>query len=854
FPPDLIFATELLCEDVLANPDLTEPDNTGWPTINGLPIFGDHFCEINVGYWDEFLQDANCPGSYELLRHWIIRDECEPLEPGINPLRHIQSINVKDRSAPEINAWATYDPSFGSSNTCTGYVLLGAGASDACSEIGIISWKALYTEGSSTQIVAAGVLPQDGSVTLTLGRVYQFVFSVQDECKNVAFDTVTVDLTDGQSPIAICDEHVIVALTEDANLEYGLTKVPVLTFDDGSFDNCGEIYFDARRMTSCLNFDWTTNGAGFDDDPNGIINAADRGQSYGPMVPFACCDVGNGPVMVELRVTDTEGNINTCMIEVEVQDKLSPFVECLPEIVVSCDFWFAAEETNGFVLQEEDILTPVFGQILDAHDYVASDREEIIIDDPGRPTNPNDPDFLPQPYNWGLDGWADDNCDVEITVRVRIFDDCSGQDLPGAAPPNATRLVERTFRVRDGQNNTRTCVQRIWVVDFSPFYITDQTCVNSDPNDGVIWPCHQEYTTCPNGIPVDYPVLFDDNCSTVGVNYTDTRFDFVEGACYKILRQWEVIDWCQYNAQTGAGYWTYVQEIKVLDSEGPAITDCPTEPVVLCVADSNVTLPNNNQVFLGEGHPDATSCSVHVTLEHNVIETCSDLVIYDVKVYPFNGSDYIQMVNATEVALDSNHAATLIFDTQTAADLNTRLNGLPYNNRNCLAIGGPKDYHRILWSIEDGCGNLSTCEYLFRLEDCKKPTPVCTGLSTVVMPSSGEVTIWATDFNASSFDDCTAADDLLYSFSGTSYQPSMTFDCAAIEENGSPSFIIEIWAADEGNDQDCNGTISWNERNKDFCTTFIIVDDNENVCPGDGSAGGAIETEELEPVENVIVN
>ena len=67
-------------------------------------------------------------------------------------------------------------------------------------------------------------------------------------------------------------------------------------------------------------------------------------------------------------------------------------------------------------------------------------------------------------------------------------------------------------------------------------------------------------------------------------------------------------------------------------------------------------------------------------------------------------------------------------------------------------VHGVVDYHRILISVEDGCGNASTCEYLVRLEDCKKPTPVCiNGLSTVVMPSNGEVTIWAKDYNASSY-------------------------------------------------------------------------------------------------------
>jgi hypothetical protein len=55
--------------------------------------------------------------------------------------------------------------------------------------------------------------------------------------------------------------------------------------------------------------------------------------------------------MVELRVQDEAGNVNSCMVEIEVQDKLSPFITCPPSVVVSCDFWFAVEATNGFVPQ-----------------------------------------------------------------------------------------------------------------------------------------------------------------------------------------------------------------------------------------------------------------------------------------------------------------------------------------------------------------------------------------------------------------------------------------------------------------------------------------------------------------------
>ena len=821
------------------------PANTGWPTLDGVEIVSS-FCNIFVGWTDVVI--PGCGSGTKIQRDWTVLDWCTQ-----EIVFGTQLIKLTDNEAPILDCpddiTISADPWF-----CLGLVNIDEpDVFDACG-----------TATTMTPSASSGDLVPFGSFwrieNLDLGT-HTITWTVEDACGNSSTCSYDITVIDDIPPVPLCDEHTIVSLTEDIDLEQGLTKIPAETFDDGSYDNCGGVTFQARRMTSCINFDWIGPPPTYGEYPNsdGIVTSLDRGQVPASLVPFACCDVGAGPIMVELRVTDEFGNTNTCMVEVEVQDKISPYLECPPNVIVSCDFWFDAQETGGFVPQDQDVLTPVFGRVLDANENDPSDRQPIIIDDPGN-------DEQSQPYQWGIDGWADDNCDVNITVRVRLFDDCSGDDLPGAPPsPYTVRLVERTFRAQDNEGNSRTCVQRIWVVDFDPFYISDQTCVNSDPNDGVRWPCDETYTTCPDEIPVNYPTIYDDNCSLIAVTYEDATFEFVDGACLKILRTWTIIDWCQYDPQTGAGIWDHVQVIKVQDGQAPAFDDCPTSPVVLCVADENVYLPNNNQVFLGEENPNSSSCSAHVDIDHVVTETCSDYVLYDVKLFLNDGPDYIQVVSQQQADVDSNNQATITFRSEFASlpsNHPIRRYGVPYNDAVCSnwpLAGGTKDYHKLLWTVEDGCGNQSTCQYLFRLEDCKQPSPVCVGLSSVVMPTSGAVTIWASDFNASSFDDCTPAEDLLFSFSGDTYQPSMEFDCEALVENGSPSFLVEIWVADAGNDQNCNGFIQplgieWSERNKDFCTTFIVIDDNEGVCPGDAPIGGEIYTEESEFVKDVIVH
>ncbi|HJW28110.1 MAG TPA: hypothetical protein VJ508_02545, partial [Saprospiraceae bacterium] len=198
--------------------------------------------------------------------------------------------------------------------------------------------------------------------------------------------------------------------------------------------------------------------------------------------------------------------------------------------------------------------------------------------------------------------------------------------------------------------------------------------------------------------------------------------------------------------------------------------------------------------------------------------------------------------------VDSTNHAVLTFDTRQNPNPEIRNNGIPYNT----ACGS---YHRILWSVEDGCGNWKTCEYLLRLEDCKQPSPVCiNGLSTVVMPIGGQVTVWAKDFNASSFDDCASSQDLLYSFSGDAYQPSYTYTCDNVPAFG-VELTVQIWVADEGVDHNCDGLIEWSERNKDYCTTTIVITDNNGVCDGTGSVlAGEILTNQSHSVEKVNVN
>ena len=127
------------------------------------------------------------------------------------------------------------------------------------------------------------------------------------------------------------------------------------------------------------------------------------------------------------------------------------------------------------------------------------------------------------------------------------------------------------------------------------------------------------------------------------------------------------------------------------------------------------------------------------------------------------------------------------------------------------SITASNNLHRVTWKVTDGCGNVADCATTFMVADKKAPTPYCINISTAIMDQVGTVELWASDFDLGATDNCTSQEDLLFSFSGSTYVPNMTFtesDCGLNQ--------IEIYVWDEAG-------------NNDFCTVDLYIDgDNCN--------------------------
>lgn len=535
------------------------------------------------------------------------------------------------------------------------------------------------------------------------------------------------------APVAICDAHTVVSLSND-----GTAKVFATDIDDGSYDNCQIVSYQVRRMFKgyC---------------PKGVV--ADT--QFRPYVEFCCNDVGQS-ITVVMRVTDAHGNYNECMAQVFVQDNSGGGgLICPPDITISCGFWFS----------KDALYNPknrTFGTVA----VNGAPRLPININDPGNTS-------VWQPHNWGIDGtygggvcgYGGGNVNIGIPEVIDYRNKCG------------VGIIRRKFVVYGGKNKTDWCYQTITVKDFSynkytitwpKDYIGDG-CVNG-PDD-----------VTPNNLPAPYnkPTIYGNNsnsCSQALYAYDDLVLTFAEGACYKILREWTVIDWCKYqpNNPWSGGIWKHTQVITLKNKEAPYF-------------------PNGCHDIEVSGKE--ANCSGKLFHQPYVVDDCTptELLKWEYKIDLWSDGSY---------------------------DITQKGNGQPTADRII-----PNGWHRILWTVSDQCGNSRSCSYKINVVDKKAPSPICYyGLSTVVMPKNGMVTLRARDFDASSADNCTPRHKLKFSFSSNVFEETRVFTCDDIG-----TVPLQIWVHDEYG-------------NKDYCTTYVIIDDNAGVCPEMNGIQGKVTT------------
>ena len=825
------------------------------PRLNGIDLFPfpDIYCNVGIFYQDLELPKVGC--IKKVMRTWSIREwHCGDEV----PLDCIQVFDITDLEDPEIvcdqsviivttNTTSNPHDSYNGIATCGADILFPLPKiTDNCSELIHVDLTLIDADTGDPYEHINNYDPND-FISLPMGENL-ILITAFDQCYNSSTCEVIVDVVDDTPPAAICDEFTVVALTSD-----GTANVFAETFDDGSYDDCllkkklvrrmdntncecdipsypdvhyigeyNEHYYyvshkevtgrKAHKLSEAMGGyavsindkkenDWVREtvtdkvgqGMSYHIGYNDVLNEgnfvwADGSNStyanWAPGMPspgiigglmdyvivrpnggwhdvlpttknlyvfevedkctfsdytkFCCEDVDpNVDHMVVFRVVDICGNFNDCMVNVEVQDKLAPILDCPPNVTRECDFEYS---TNTL----ED-LEQFFGG-------VATNR---------------------------------DNCTSTMTYTViDNLDQC-----------NIGELIIKYTATDDG-GRTGFCDHII-------------TFINSDPftEEQIMWPEDVDTLGCfdPDDYHPDfigYPEFLDDQCDLVGSNWDDKLFvlnDQPDNACFKILRTWQVIDWCQRDINDDIFTWDTVQIIKIGNHEGPAVA-CPDD-IVVCTFDQSCDFGTVNLTLSTTGD----DCT----------EPDNILWKFEIDLHCDGSIDSVSTTNYGPVA-----------DASDSYPLGT---------------------HCIFWQFTDQCGNPTTCYQQFTVFNCKSPTPYCiNGLAVDLMPVDtnndgiedwGMVEMWASDFDAGSFHPC--GYPVILSFQQDTTIKNIMLDCTTLGRQ-----TIEIWASIVLPD----GSLV-----QSYCETYVEVQDNNNVCPdnpGTGGATGGDGVEEGEEEEN----
>ncbi len=643
------------------------PDSTGYPDLG--------FCDnMDTYYSDVYFQ--NCGNTFKILRTWTVHDWCKSEQ-----VDKIQTIEIKDSIAPSITC--PVDMTIGVSTfVCQSSPtdIAWNHINDGCGDV-MVDFD-LYANG----IIVHSIVDITGSnallPALELGQ-YEAVISAKDACSNTSMCSFFITIVDDQVPFMACDEITTVSLGAD-----GTGRIYANSLDDGSLDTCSPLSFLVRKMTD---------GCGYD-------------QSYADYVQFCCNEIGQ-TLMVELMAQDAYGNMNSCMVEVIIEDDVAPLLSCPPDLTIDCT---SVVDTSDW---------SIFGKVVPSNTVVS----DIVIYDA---------------YNAGVvgqDGIYSDNCSSTISEEVLENLDCG------------IGTITRIFKAIDMFGAEQTCTQTITVQNAQPF-----------SEDNITWLDDVEFTGCAFDI-VDQnlmgrPSYTTNHCDDIAITYDDQVLTTVENACYGVLREWTIIDWCQYDTNTQLGIWSDIQEIRQYNNIAPSWNSC---------ADTMLCIIENCDVLYTKSMYATDDCSGEGSLEYSW-------------------------------ALDINSDGSI--------DESGESNSISQS----LEIG----IHKVTWTVEDGCGNYTTCQEIIEVKDCKAPQPTCrTSFTIVISESTGEAEIWAEDFYLYAEDNCDDEAELEISFSPSIDDNVRIFSCHDITNGVERVFDLEMWVTDSSG-------------NADFCAVQLIVQDN----------------------------
>jgi hypothetical protein len=558
------------------------------------------------------------------------------------------------------------------------------------------------------------------------GRVELPQLEVQDNCHAVPKVWVTVLNAAGQPVINLntnggtfnlpTGQYTAIYTGEDACRNQSNTRIPLVVVDNTDPQAvCAQFNTVSLNSTGYSDITAASIGGSSSDEcgPVSLLIrrmedpcGGDFDTDWFDRVEFCCLDVGTRP-MIQVLVTDAGGNTNICMVSVQVQDLQEASIRCpMDTIIKNCNFLFDSQNSNT-----------TFGaaQVLD-------------------------------------------NCPSNYTINQSFVDNRTNCGVGD---------ILRTFTLNPRPAAQGSCTQKITFQNTNPFYINSMN--PQDPTDDIIWP-KDYYTTStclrsglePNMLPDSSarPLVVEGKCDLVAMRKEDdVSQPASNGACFKILRVWSVIDWCQKDDTGEPIIWTYEQQIIVIDRVAPVFT------------------PNtqSKEIRIADCEP--------------------------------------ARISFTALATDCTPANELVYSFSISQGASILKSGIGRNATDTLPVGS---YH-VRFTCSDRCGNISSQEFDFVIISTKAPALVCSNKSiNLVQTSNGvERTLNVSDIIVKADHPC--GYEVTASFLPNSISQTRTFNCT--HRNTVVSVPIYVTASN-GQTATCVSMISIQDIDK-LCTNLL---------------------------------
>ncbi len=509
------------------------------------------------------------------------------------------------------------------------------------------------------------------------------------------------------------------------------------------------------------------------------IEIRKEGGPWVAYIDFECTDV-HKTFFAELRFTDKGGNTNICGFNVVLFDVIPPYCADLPDFTGTCD----------------DFHNGQFGPTTDINeDYAFNDSEWVDLTD----------DLLTAYNNeFGNPVCEDNLACVPFTTEQQyqiIYAQCG--------------VVEgrRRYRITDwnGLGNSSEWKYQNINISYTPGWSFTL------PVDF--------FGECGDEVPDADITIENGACDLLGWEHEDQVFDLVPDACYKVVRTYHIINWCNYvqgqepieldrtenvlglvddvrtisyEDVSNYGYYTYIQVLKVTDNVAPTLSINEVQTCIYGVGDAAPA-----------GVEDITPGAA--PYECDTVRTFS-VEASDCEKNAFNNFSFSYEIYEDSILVGNGEGNKFFW------------------------IVRPKVIYTVRFTVYDNCGNEGTLTKDYEFWDCTNPSVVCIPEISVEIRDDSTARVDAIQFDKDSWDNCTPQSRLRYKIwheSVSLFPPNDKLGVVNL-----PSTIY-LDCAYRGSQQIYYYVLD-EENNYDFCISTVNVNNSLGICIGDPASVQAI--------------